>query len=195
MTAPARVATSFEPAARTMFASGVLGMIGVVFLVAMFIAFAIGATSAGEVLGRVNDVLIMVAYPLAIPGLIALRGVVRPQAPITSDLAVLIAIGAIGAIAILQAALVLHWLTFEEQVGPVSVALLALGVSLVAIGFAGRSGGVLPGGLRMGLIGATYFGYPLWAWWAGRQIARRNPAPDMPGPSLARYPRVDDSPR
>ena len=172
MTATTRSVSPSGVAGWMVFASGVLAAIGVGFLVAMFVAFAAGATAAGQVFGRVNDVLIMVSYPLVIPAVLALRSLVRPRSPVMSDLAALVGIGAIGAIAVLQALLVVGLLTFEQQVGPVSIALLMLGVSLVVTGHVGRSSGVLPHGFRMGLIGATYVGYPLWARWAGRRLTR-----------------------
>jgi hypothetical protein len=172
VTALTRSASSLGVVGWTVFASGLLAAIGVAFLAAMFVAFAAGATSAGQLFGRVNDVLIMVSYPLAIPAVLALRALVRPHAPVIGDLAALVGVGAIGAIGVLQACLVFGLLTFEQQIGPVSIALLLFGVSLVVTGYVGRSSGVLPHGLRMGLIGATYVGYPFWARWAGRRLAR-----------------------
>ena len=157
-----------------LFASGVLAAIAIAFLIAMFVSFAAGATAAGQALGRVNDVLIMVAYPLAIPGILRLRALLRPHAPVGSAIAASIGIVAIGAIVVLQALLVGERLTFEEQVGPATLAILSLGVSLVMTGYLGRASGVLPGGLRMGLIGATYVGYPIWAFWAGRRLLHRD---------------------
>ena len=174
MSAATRSASSAGLAGPLLFASGVLAAIAIAFLVAMFVSFAAGATAAGQAFGRVNDILIMVAYPLAIPGILGLRALLRPHAPVGSAIAASIGIVAIGAIVVLQALLVGERLTFEEQVGPVTLALLALGVSLVTTGYLGRASGVLPGGLRMGLIGATYIGYPFWAFWAGRRLRQRD---------------------
>jgi hypothetical protein len=154
----------------TAIASAVLAAIGVVFLVAMYTAFGLGSTSAGQALGRVNDVMVMVSYPLAVPSLLVLRGACRSGARFEADVATVIGIGASAAIAVLQGLLVADALTFEQQVGPVSVALLAFGVALALLGDAGRRSSVLPDGRRMGLIGATYVGYPVWAWWVGRRL-------------------------
>jgi hypothetical protein len=144
--------------------SAITGAAGVVFLVSMFLAFGAGATSTGQALGRINDVLVLVAYPLVLPSLRALRSASRSIAPREADLATLIGVVAVIAITVLQGLLVADVLTFEQQGGPVSLAFLAFGVSLVMLGDAGRRAGVFPDGRRMGLIGATYFGYPLWAW-------------------------------
>lgn len=153
-------------------ASGVVAAVGVMFLGGMFAGFAIGATPAAMTLGRINDVLILVAYPLAIPGLLGLWSLLRRRAPVRTGLAVILGLASIGAIAALQALLVLEVLTFSEQVGLVTPALLGFGASLVLLGAAGRSAGLMPGGVRMGLIGATYVGFPLWARWAARELGR-----------------------
>lgn len=153
-------------------AAGLVAAVGVAFLGGMFAAFAVGATPVAMTLGRINDVLILVAYPLAIPGLLGLWLLVRRQAPVLSGLAVALGIASIAAISGLQALLVREVLTFSEQVGPVSLALLGFGAALVLLGAAGRSAGLLPGGVRMGLVGATYVGFPLWARWAARELGR-----------------------
>lgn len=157
---------------RTVYASGVFAAIGLVFLIAMFVSFAVGATSPGLAFGWINDVLVMVSYLLAVPSAIALGALLRPTAPITSGLATMIGLGAILAIVVLQSMLVLGMLTFEEQIGAVSLALLALAAWFVIIGYLGSSSGVLPHGVRMGLLAATYVGYPLWAFWLGRHLLR-----------------------
>jgi hypothetical protein len=144
-----------------------------VFLGAMFVAFAVEEPATARALGRINDTLILVAYPLAAPSLVALRRVIRSGAPLQTDLATATGLAAVAAIAVLQGLLVAEVLTFEQQVGPVSVALLAFGASLVMLGDSGRRAGVLPDGRRMGLIGATYVGYPLWAWWVARRLGGR----------------------
>lgn len=153
-------------------AAALVAAVGVAFLGGMFVAFAIGTTPVAMTLGRINDVLILVAYPLAIPGLVGVWSLLRRRAPVRTGLAVVLGLASIGAIAGLQALLVLEVLTFSEQVGLVTPALLGFGASLVLLGAAGRSAGLLPGGVRMGLIGATYVGFPLWARWAARELGR-----------------------
>jgi hypothetical protein len=173
-------ATALRLGARTALASGVLAAIGMVFLVGMFVSFAIGATSPGMVFGRINDVLVMVSYALAMPTAIALHGLLRPQAPLMSGLATVIGIVALAAIVVLQLLLVVGVLTFEEQIGPVSIALLVAGAWFVVTGYLGSSKGALPGGVRHGLLAATYVGYPIWAFWLGGRLRRSGGDPERP---------------
>lgn len=164
---------SFRVAGWTTIASGLLAAVGVVFLILMFAAFAVGSASAGRAFGRINDVLILVAYLLTAPGVLAIRAIVRPRAPVLADLATVLGLVAIAGIVVLQAMLVAEVLTFEQQVGPVSVALIALGVWFVVAGRMATLAGFAPHGARMGLIAATYVGYPIWAIWIGRRFLGR----------------------
>ena len=47
-------------------------------------------------------------------------------------------------------------------------------------GYLGRVAGVLPNGVRWGILGATYVGYPIWAFWMGRHLLPRS-APAVHG--------------
>jgi len=168
---------SLQIAGRTTIASGLIAAVGVVFLVAMFASFAVGSTSAGQAFGRVNDVLILVAYLLAVPSVLGVRSIVRPRGRVAADLAATLGIASIAAIVVLQAMLVTEALTFEEQVGPVSIALLALGAWFVIAGRMVTSAGFAPNGVRMGLLAAVYVGYPVWAIWIGRRFLGPTPDP------------------
>jgi hypothetical protein len=152
------------------FVSGAVATIAVVFLIAMFVSFAVGARSTGLTFGAINDVLGLIAYALALPLPLLLHGLLRRRSPVLSSGALVLGIGALVAIAILQAMLVLGALTFEQQIGPVAIAFIALGGWFVTIGYLGRSAGLLPNGVRIGLLAATYVGYPIWAFWLGRRL-------------------------
>ena len=152
------------------YANGVVSAIGLVFLVAMYASFAVGATSPGLVFGWINDVSAVVAAVLILPLVVALHVLLRPQAPILSGVAMLIGIGANVAIMVLQSLLVVGALTFEEEIGPVLIAFIVLVVWLVTTGYLESSSGALPHGLRMGLLAVTYVGYPIWAFWLGRHL-------------------------
>jgi hypothetical protein len=158
-------------AGRTLMISGVLAAAGVAFIVAMFASFAVGARDAALAFGRVNDVLILVGYLLAAPAVLALRAILRPEAGRAGDVVALVGLVAIGAIVVLQLLLVAGRLTFAEQVGPVSLALLVLGAWFVVVGLSGSRSGLMPRGARMGLLAALYVGYPIWAIWLGRRLA------------------------
>lgn len=167
-------------AAHAAVASAVIGGVGVAFLVGMFTAFAVGARSQALTLGWINDILVLVSYPLVVPAALVIRSHVRPVAPLATDVATAAGLAAVGAIAVLQALLLRGDLTFEEQIGPISIAFLAFGAWLVVIGRLGARSGLLPGGVRMGLLGATYVGYPAWALWAARRLGRATTHPNDP---------------
>jgi hypothetical protein len=192
MSAQTRTTTAVTPstgpraivavAARTTVISGVVGAIGILFLVGMFTAFAIGATAPAQALGWINDVCVLGSYLLCAPSVIALWVLLRPSAPTTSTLATLLGLGSIGAIVVLQALLVVGVMTFEEQVGLVSIGLLGLGAWFVLIGYLGSRSGLLPRGVAMGPLAATYVGYPIWAMWLGRRFEPSVASPVTRGP-------------
>jgi hypothetical protein len=167
-------------AARFARASAIVGAVGVACLLGMFAGFVVETTSVAMTLGRINDLLILVAYPLALPGMLALRALVAARAPALSAAAAGLGVAAVMAIVVLQALLVLDVLTFEQQVGPVTLALLAFGASITLLGWIGRPTGVVDGGVRMGLIGATYLGFPLWARWLAQRLDGVQPQSALP---------------
>ncbi len=161
-------------------ASGVIGAIGLGFLVAMFAAFGAGARSAGMALGWVNDVTGIVTLPLALPGVLALHARVRPRTGAAADALLLVGIGAGGTIVVLQVLLVSGAVTFEEQIGPVSLAFLVLALFFVLYGRLAARSGILPGGTRLGLLAASYAGYPVWAFRIARALEAGETAAEPP---------------
>ncbi len=157
----------------TAYASAAIAVVGLAFLMAMFIAFALGARPAGMVFGWINDVLVLVSYLLAVPVAITLYGLQRRQHQVLSALALIIGIGALASIVVLQWLLITGVLTFEQQIGPVSIAMLGLACWFVLTGYLVSSSGLLSRGVWMGLLAATYVGYPIWALWVGRYLRRR----------------------
>jgi hypothetical protein len=148
----------------------VLATVGIVFLIAMFVAFAMDARSTALTIGWFNDVLVLVSYSLAAPAVFVLHALLGPKWPRWSRLAGVLGLVGILGVVLLQTLLVTGALTFEQQIGPVSLAFLAVAAWLVSTGFMGSRSGVLPGGTRMGLLGAIYVGLPLWAVWLARRL-------------------------
>ena len=75
------------------------------------------------------------------------------------------------AIAVLQILLIAGVLSFDQQVGPVSVAFFGLfGGWLLITGYLGRGLQALPRSMLMSFVGWTYVGYPIWAFWLGGRL-------------------------
>jgi hypothetical protein len=159
-----------RPVATGLRASGVIGAIGLGFLVAMFAAFAAGARSTGMALGWINDVTGVVTLPLALPGVLALHAHTRPSAGRAGDVLLVLGIGSGGAIVALQLLLVTGVLTFEEQIGPVMIAYLGLGTWFVVGGRIAERAGIVRAGTLNGVLAATYAGYPVWAFRLARAL-------------------------
>ena len=143
-------------------------------LVAMYGLFAVGRSSTALMVGNFNDWLAVLVYGLALPVVPAMHAIVRETGQTRS--LVLATVGAAG----LVITIVLQWLlasgrmTFAEQIGYVSMSLLAVGVWLVGTGYLAKQAGALPSGLRDGILGAVHVGYPVWALNLGRRLLRND---------------------
>ena len=155
----------------TSIVSSAIAAVAVILLFGMYLAFALGATATGQTIGGINDVLTLVAYLLAVPGILATAALLRSRRPDLVALGAIVALASISAIVVLQWQLVTGALTFEEQIGPVSVAFLALGAWFVLTGFLGV--GLLPYGVGLGVLAGLYVGYPLLAFRLGRSLSGR----------------------
>jgi hypothetical protein len=179
MTAPAGASSALRLGGWAAIATAVVAPIGLVFLVAMYAAFAAGARSQGLAFGWINDVLAVVTGLLMLPVTVAVHTLLGPGAPRASRLALVIGIGANLTIAVLQSLLVVGTLTFQQEIGPVLIAFLFLAAWFVLTGYLGSSSGLLPNGVRMSLLAITYVAYPLWALWLGRHFLSRSGAPAL----------------
>ena len=112
-------------------------------LVAMYVGSALGPSARDTALriGSVNDALAIVAYGFVLPVVPTMYGLVRETGRVRSLL--LAVVGAVGIFVtiILQWLLVTGVLTFDEQIGMVSLSLLAVGVWMVGTGYLARRGG------------------------------------------------------
>jgi len=161
-------------------ASGVVGVAMVATLIAMYALFALGPSARDTALkvGWINDVLAIVVYGMALPVVPALHSIVKETGSARSVTLALVGAGSLVATITLQWLLATGRLSFEAQILPVSFALLSAGVWMVGTGHLARSVGFLPHGVRNGLLGMFYVGYPIWAIDVGRRLlARREPGP------------------
>lgn len=166
-------------------ASGVASIIGIVSLIVFYVGFFTDSMEL-RTFGRLSDICGIIQYLLALPITLALHQLLKARAPVLSKTAMLIGIAGIIAFVILQLLLVIGVLSFAEQVGPVVVALLVVGVWLVITGYLGRSTGDLPHSLLTSILAVLFFGYPIWAFWLGRlllsdQLSTSGQSPSMRG--------------
>ena len=151
--------------------SGIIAMIGVVCLVAMFIFFAQSLQSLGEKFGMVNDTCVAIQYLLTIPVALALEQLLRPYSPTLIRLATALGILMMLIVVVLQLALILGVMRFEQQVVWVSLAMIVgVGTWLVITGLVARVTGKLPNSVLMSGLAVPYLGYPVWAFWVGRHL-------------------------
>ena len=157
-------------AATTLQVSGVIGGVGLVFLIGMFAAFAAGQQSLGMRLGFINDLTGVVTLPLAVPAMLVLHDRLRPTAGRAGDALLVLAIGATIAIVAAPGAAGHARADLRAADRPGVVAFLALAAWFIATGRLAARAGLLPHGTRLGVLAATYAGYPLWAFRLARAL-------------------------
>jgi hypothetical protein len=156
------------------YASGAAAAAGVPLLIGMYAVLLRSVPKDPLVyrLGRPNDVLVLVQYALAVPLAVALHQHNRTTAPRLSGAATAVGLSSMTVIVVLQAALLADVLEFEDQVAYVGIAMLLLVFWFITVGRLGRANGLLTGSITlMSLLGASYFGYPIWAFWMARQLS------------------------
>ena len=150
-------------AASALLVSVPINVAGIVALAAMFAGFAAGAREAALAFGRTNDILGIFGAALLAPAVIEIAAVSGPDRRELRAVLAVVGLGAIAAIVWLQVLLVTDRIPFEQQIGPVMVAFLALTVWFVASGWTAARAGAMEGGTRLGVIASTYVGQPWWA--------------------------------
>lgn len=146
------------------YASGIVSILGIVFLIAFF--------TLGGVFGPLNDLAVIVHYVLMLPIALAVQQLVRPHGPVLSLVATLVGIAGMLAVIVLQALLVAGVLPFSRQIGMVSIAFLVVLVWFVLTGYLGRSTDLLPKGVLLHVLAGLYVGYPVWAFSLGRRLMK-----------------------
>ena len=150
-------------AARCAFASGIVSIFGIVFLVAFF------ATFIGP-LGTLNDIAVVIQYGLMIPIAFALHEMLRPQRPTLSLATLLLGVAGMIAVIVLQALLVAGVLSFEQQVGMVIPGFLVVLAWFVMVSHFGTPTDALPKSMLLHVAAGLYFGYPFWAFSLERRL-------------------------
>jgi len=121
----------------------------------------------GYTFGMINDICIATQYLLAVPIVLALYRLLVAQNPPLVRAATVIGLLAICAVIIFQLLLVFGVLPFERQVVWASLSLLFIGAWIIMVGIAAKSSGLFPWGMGPSIAGATYIGYPYWAFRLG----------------------------
>lgn len=170
-------------AAVALFVSAPVNAVGVTALIAMYIGFGVGERSAAMTLGRTNDVLGLIGTALMVPAVFEIHASTGPDRRALRALIAVIGLGAMSAIVWLQYLLITERLTFDEQIGPVMVAYLAIAVWFIAGGWTASTSGLMPNGMRLGAAAATYLGQPWWAWRWARTLITLAADPDLATPS------------
>jgi hypothetical protein len=167
--------TGLRIAAWSAYAGGAAAAVGVPLLVGMYAVLLRSGARDPLVyrLGGANDALVLAQYALAVPVAVALHRHSRDNPPRLSFSVTALGVSAMVAIVVLQALLLAGVLEFEDQVAFVVIAMLLLIIWFVIVGRVGRANGLLSGRTTlMSWLGASYFGFPIWAFWLGRELSR-----------------------
>ena len=168
-------ATGLRIGAWSAYASGAVAAVGVPLLIGMYAVLLRSGPKHPLVdrLGGANDAMVLAQYALALPLAVALHQRNRSTHPRLSGVATAVGLSGMTAIVVLQALLLADVLDFEDQVVYVAIAIWLLAFWFITIGRLGRASGLLTGRTTlMSLVGASYFGFPIWAFWLGRQLSR-----------------------
>jgi hypothetical protein len=167
--------TGLRIGAWTAYASGAVAAIGVPLLIGMYaVVFRSGPNHPRVArLGGANDAMVLAQYALALPLAVVLHQRNRSTDPRFSGAATAVGMSAMTAIVVLQALLLADVLEFEDQIAYVAIAFWLLVFWFITVGRLGRANGLLTGRTTlMSLVGASYIGFPIWAFWLGRQLSR-----------------------
>ena len=150
------------------YSSAVVSVFGIGLLAMLYVTLIAFGDDFGS--GRLNDISVIVHYALTLPIALVLRQLLKPYGPGRSLAGMLLGIVGMSAVIVLQMLLVTGVLTFRQQVGFVIVAFIPIAAWFVINGRLGRSSDILPGGMRLQVLAALYFGYPWWAFRLGRRL-------------------------
>ena len=148
------------------YASRVVGVFGIVFLVLLY------TLGTGKGFGTLNDVSVIVQYMLALPIVLTLHQILRSNDLALSRTAMVLGLAGMLAAIILQLLLVTGVLSFGQQVGMVIAAFMVILAWFVIVERLGRSTEQTPNGVLLHVFAGLYFAYPVWAFSLGRRLLR-----------------------
>jgi hypothetical protein len=139
------------PARAFALVSGVVGLLAGLFLLGFFILEPSGVRLAGVSLGSINDVLGAVQFAAFVPVVWALGRRLPATRPVR--VATVVAVFAAVAFVVLSLLLVTDVLTFEQQIGPVVVAILIIFAWLLLVNLVAHRTRALPRSVtRIGVL-------------------------------------------
>ena len=151
------------------YASGIVGIFGIVFLVALYVDLFAFDDQFG--FGKLNDISVIVQYTLALPIVLTLHRLLRPYGPLLSLVGMILGFVGMLAAIVLQLLLVTGVLSFGQQVGMVIAAFMVI-LACLSSRAIGRSTDKLPKGMLLHVLAGLYIGYPVWAFSLGRRLLR-----------------------
>ena len=150
------------------YASGLVSIFGIAFLVAFFTTF-IGP------LGTLNDIAVVIQYLLMLPLALALHQMLRPSGPTLSLVALLLGIPGMVAVVALQLLFVTGVLPYAQYIVLVSAGFLVVLGWFLMVRLLGQFTGVLPRSILLHILAGLYFGYPFWAFSLARRLRAHSP--------------------
>lgn len=144
------------------YASGVVSIFGVLFLIIFF--------AGVDLFGPLNDAAVVVQYALMLPIATWVGVRQRQQGIRRSQLVMAIGLAGMLAVIVLQLMLIVGLIPFSRQIGPVSIAFLVVLVWFVASGRLAKNDDLLASGPIRLIAAGLYVGYPFWALALGRRV-------------------------
>jgi hypothetical protein len=160
------------------YTSSAVSAIGILFLILLYVGFFTNVESL-LIFGSIGDALVVVQYLLALPIAVALYRALSPRSPRLSLIAIVLAFAGVGGVVVFQLLVITGVMSFSEELVYVSTSFLVVAMWIVITSLVGRRTMALQIGVPTIILGALYFGYPLWVYRIGQHLlaAARTKAP------------------
>lgn len=157
--------------------TGVIALLGLVFLVVLYVSFA--APFDGGMFGTLNDILYAIQSLLMVPVAVVLYRELRPSDYVRGRLALAAGIAGMLGLSLLQWLLVAGVLEFQVLAGLLLLPFAGLLYWFVVTGRIGREAAEFRHRERIDWLAAFYVGHAWWAYrvgtwlWSGRDEVKR----------------------